>query len=245
MTDHPPLVSLSAIDEKRFGVKIAKASLVFEDIPKVMEFCSSNHVECLIARCPTNDIPAAQEMEGQDFLLMDTIAYYSYKLKGKPVPEDDSVLQVRPIRLGEEHIVKDIAAASFRGYSGHYHADSKLEKKKCDEVYTDWAYRSCLSPKIDNDMLAAESDGIIHGFAFIRVNSPSVGEGVLFGVSPSSQGKGIYRLLMIGGIRCCIKRGLDKMVVSTQITNVTVQKVWTRLGFELSHSYYTFHKWFS
>jgi hypothetical protein len=34
------------------------------------------------------------------------------------------------------------------------------------------------------------------------------------------------------------------MLISTQITNVAVQKVWTRLGFEPSRSYYTFHKWF-
>ena len=34
------------------------------------------------------------------------------------------------------------------------------------------------------------------------------------------------------------------MVLSTQVTNLAVQKVWSRLGFEPSRSYYTFHLWF-
>ncbi len=245
MTIHPPLVSLSAIDEKRFGVRTAKASLVFEDIPKVIEFCSSHHVECLIARCPTTDLPAAQEMERQGFLLMDTLVYYSCNLKGKPVPEDASGLYIRPVRKGEGHAVKDIAAESFRGYLGHYHADCRLDKKKCDEVYADWAYQLCLSTKVADEVLVVDSDNMIIGFAAMHINSPSEGEIVLNGVAPSSQGKGVYRWLMISAMKWCISQDIGKIIISTQVTNAAAQKVWTRLGFELSHSYYTFHKWFS
>jgi hypothetical protein len=36
---------------------------------------------------------------------------------------------------------------------------------------------------------------------------------------------------------------MARMVVSTQITNLAVQKVWVRQGFELTGSYYTFHLW--
>jgi len=35
-----------------------------------------------------------------------------------------------------------------------------------------------------------------------------------------------------------------RIVVSTQVTNVAVQKVGSRLGFEPSTSSYSFHKWF-
>jgi hypothetical protein len=42
----------------------------------------------------------------------------------------------------------------------------------------------------------------------------------------------------------CASRGAARMMVSTQINNVAVQKVWARLGFEPNYAYYTFHKWF-
>jgi hypothetical protein len=41
-----------------------------------------------------------------------------------------------------------------------------------------------------------------------------------------------------------LKQGFQQMLYSTQITNIAVQKVWVRLGAELDHAYYTFHKWF-
>jgi len=48
----------------------------------------------------------------------------------------------------------------------------------------------------------------------------------------------------LGALRWFEARGRSRMLISTQITNVAVQKVWIRLGFEPSKSYYTFHKWF-
>ena len=41
------------------------------------------------------------------------------------------------------------------------------------------------------------------------------------------------------------RQGATRVVYSTQIRNLAVQKVWVREGCEPSHSYLTFHKWFS
>ena len=183
-------------------------------------------------------------MERHGFFITDTLVYYSFFLKNKPIPEDAAGIRVRPVSPGEEFVVKDIAQGSFQGYRGHYHADPRLDRKKCDDVYTDWAYRSCFRGSLANEVMVAEYDSTPAGFATLRINSDSEGEGVLFGVAPVFQGKGIYRSLMIGGLTWCVSLGLDVMIVSTQIVNTAVQKVWTRLGFEPSHSYYTFHKWF-
>ncbi|MBZ0288565.1 MAG: GNAT family N-acetyltransferase, partial [Anaerolineae bacterium] len=63
-------------------------------------------------------------------------------------------------------------------------------------------------------------------------------------VDPALQGKGVGRGLMIGALLWFEARGIAKMLISTQVTNVASQKVWVRLGFEPSHAFYTFHKWF-
>ena len=91
----------------------------------------------------------------------------------------------------------------------------------------------------------AEFKGAIIAFATLRIVSPEEGEGVLFGVARAFQGQGIYRGLIINGMRWCASRGVLKMTVSTQITNIAVQKVWARLGFEPLSSFYTFHRWFT
>lgn len=245
MSPGSPDVSMSAIDEERFGIPIARApSVSLDTLPSVMDFCRANGVVMLIARCLATELRVVQAMEREGFLLMDTLPYYSRNLTKTPIPPDVGEMPVRPIRPGEEDDVKTVAAQSFRGYMGHYHMDDRLDRVKCDEVYTSWAYRSCVSRDVADEVLVADLDGAVVGFATLQLNSPEEGEGVLFGVAPSAQGRGIYRSFMVRGMEWCLSEKAERMVVSTQITNIAVQKVWTRLGFEPSQSYYTFHKWF-
>jgi len=238
-------VSLSAIDEERFGIRTARArGVTCELLPSIIAFCRANAVTLLIARCLVLELEAAQIMERDGFILMDTLVYYKRNLVQRPVPPDAGKVPVRPISLGEEEKVKAVATESFRGYFGHYHADERLDRAKCDEAYVSWAFRSCVSRDVADEVVVADSDGSIVGFATLRLSSAEEGEGVLFGVAPSAQRQGIFRSLMIGGMEWCLARGAARMVYSTQITNTAVQKVLVRLGFEPSHAYYTFHKWF-
>ena len=238
-------VYLSAIDEERFGIRTARATGVTRQLlPAVLDFCEANTVILLIARCPVLELEAAQLMERHGFILMDTLVYYSCSLVRKPVPPDVGRVPIRPIRPGEEAAVKAVAAEAFRGYFGHYHADDRLDRTKCDEAYVSWAFRSCISDDVADGVVVADSDGSLVGFATLRVNSAEEGEGVLFGVPPSAQGQGIFRSLVIGAMQWCLKRGAERMIYSTQIANTAVQKVLVRLGFEPLRAYYTFHKWF-
>ncbi len=242
-------IELSAIDEERFGVRTARASQVtLDNLPTVLDFCQANNVEFLIARCLVSELAAAQAMEKKGFILTDTLVYYARALTRMPVPSDTSEITVRPVRPGEEEQVRIVAARSFQGYFSHYHADPRLDRTKCDEVYASWAMRSCTSREVADEVLVAVDGGSILGFATLRINSQKSkeGEGVLFGVDPSAQWRRvyIYRSFMIRSMEWFLERGCTRQVMSTQITNTVVQKVWTQLGFEPSHAYYTFHKWF-
>lgn len=245
MDEHRRAVQLSAIDEERFGIKTARATdISIARLPEILDFCSGHDVALLIARCPVAELDAVQAMEARGFQLMDTLVYYAWSSARSPILADTGKATIRPIRQGEEAIVRDIAAESFRGYFGHYHADKRLDRQKCDDAYISWATRSCISRDVASDVLVADVGGAVSGFATLRLNSPCEGEGVLFGVVPAAQGQGIYRSFMIRAMEWVVAQGASRMVVSTQITNIAVQKVWTRVGFEPSHGYYTFHKWF-
>jgi GNAT superfamily N-acetyltransferase len=238
-------VAFSEIDSERFGVRIARAHIVSDNLSRVLDFCAAERIDMLIARCATSDLVAAQRLETNGFLLMDTLVYYSFDLTKKEIPKDPFEVRVRRLLPGDESEIPRVASAAFRGYMGHYHADPRLDSGQCDEAYRSWAERSCATPKAADEVLVAEIASKVAGFATLRLNSPQEVEGLLFAVAPESQGRGICRSFMIQSLHWCQAQGAKRMVISTQVTNVSMQKVWCRTGFEPSHSYYTFHKWFT
>lgn len=238
-------IELSQLDEARFGFRTARALNVREaDLPHIHQFCQEHDIRFCIVRCAMEELGAAQALEDTGFRLMDTLVYYQRDLHRTPIPSDTGHILIRPASAEDSAAIVAVAIESFQGYRGHYHADSHLDPDKCDQVYASWAERSVASRDVADQVLVAELDGRIAGFATLRLNSPDVGEGVLFGVARFAQGRGIYRSFMVRGMDWCAEQGRRVMIVSTQITNLAVQKVWVRIGFELSHAYYTFHKWF-
>ena len=237
--------SFSEIDSQRFGVRVARAQIVPENLLQVIRCCVEEKIDLLIARCATSDLATAQNMESRGFSLMDTLVYYRFDLARRTIPKDTAEFPVRSLRPGEEEQVRKLAAAAFRGYVGHYHADRRLDPRLCDEGYASWAERSCISKTAADEVLIAEDKGRVSGFATLRLNSPQEGEGLLYAVAPEWQKRGICPSLMIHSLHWCRSRGAQRMIISTQVGNVSMQKVWCRVGFEPSHSYYTFHKWFT
>lgn len=239
------VVELSAIDEERFGVRTAIVrSLACDDVDRVLQECRDEGVELLVARCPVSDLVTAQALERAGAGLMDTLVYYTRKLD-LPIPADTGSTTIRPVRRDTDApAVAAIAAEAFAGYTGHYHADPRLSQTACDAAYVSWAERSVLDPGVADEVLISEHDGRLVGFATLRINSPEEAEGVLFAVAPAAQGRGIYRSFMVRGLDWAVGTGAQTMVVSTQVQNVAVQKVWVRVGFEPAYAAYTFHKWF-
>ncbi|MFA5323853.1 MAG: GNAT family N-acetyltransferase [Smithella sp.] len=237
-------VFISDIDKERFGFKTARVvGLTSRSLPFVLDFCIREKVELLMARSNMSDLDAAQSMEKQGFLLMDTLVYYNLNLVKQAVPVDNGVVLVRPILVGEEEEMLSVARASFRGYYGHYHTDPRLDNSKCDEAYADWARKAYASRQPEN-FLVGEINGKIVSFGVLRTNSPEEGEMFLGGIHPDFQGRGIYHSFLCKGMEWCLAKKAGKMVISTQLKNISVQKVLVKFGFEISGGYYTYHKWF-
>lgn len=244
MSGSPP-IAVSQLDTERFGVRIARASAVTADrLPALDDFCRRHAVRMLVARCPATDLAAVQAMERAGFQLMDTLLYYQRDLTRQPFPDVPRNIPVRPARPNEADAVRDVAAAAFRDYYGHYHADPRLDRAACDAAYVDWAHRSCLSRDVADEVLVAVRDGAVAGFATLKWNSSEEGDGVLFAVHPSAQGRGIYTSFVLHAMEWFAARGGTRMVISTQVTNIAVQRSWALLGFAPSHAFYTLHRWF-
>lgn len=238
-------ITLSAIDEARFGIRMARALNVSQaDLEPMLAYCRQHQVRLLIARCAAADLAAAQALEAHGFRLMDTLVHYARDLQRTPIPALPEGLTVRPVRTDEADSVGRLAARAFHGYLGHYHADERLDRQRADEVYISWAQRSCAALDAANAVLVAERDGQLAGFVTLRLVSAGAAEVPLYGVDPAFQRQGVGRALLICGLEWGLERGASTLHIATQITNTASQKVWVRLGFEPTHAHYTFHKWF-
>lgn len=238
-------VDLSPDDTKRFGVPSAKAYISRpEEVDAVLAFCRRNTVQLLIVRCPAEEIEIAHLLERQGMQLMDTLVFFSLGLGQWSPPELPSGVATRTLRADEIDIVARIAEEAYRGYLGHYHSDPRLDRQACDALYVDWSVRLCQPAEYPNMVLLATVDGDPAGYMAFRWRRGEDGEAVLGGVIASARRRGVYRALLASGLTWLQEQGAEAATVSSQISNVAVQKVWTRLGFEPHHSLYTFHGWF-
>lgn len=241
-------IEISDLDTKRFNIPVAKVTDITKlKLTEVNNYCKKHEIQLLIARISTNDISFAQKMESDNYKIMDTIVYYKFNYTKKDPPHFAPYDSIKNISGNQSYACKvsEIAQQSFFGYFGHYHADNNLEKSVCDELYVDWARRSCLDIKVADAVLAKFDNDIITGFVTLKIISDNTGELILSGVSPSFQKRGVYQTLIYSGMEWLNNKGLNNIILSTQINNIAVQKVWARLGFEMDHSFYTFHKWFT
>lgn len=237
-------VGISALDSARFGIRVARASLLrLEDLPLVLNFCAQQDVRLLIARCSTSDLPTAQALEQHGFFLTDTLVYFRRDLQRPPLPPLRP-LKIRPATEADAPAVGKIAQQAFRGYDSHYHADPRLDRAACDALYVDWAERSCREPAVADTVLLAEVENQVAGFLTLKTISATEADGRLYAVLPALQGQGIGQALLITALHWCQEHGLQAMVISTQITNIASQVSWVRVGFIPYQSFYTFHKWF-
>jgi len=175
---------------------------------------------------------------------MDTLVYYSIDLSKKPIPADTGKVPMRNAVKSDEQYIREVANEAFVGYFGHYHADKRLDRKKCDETYTSLACRSCVLPDVADQVYVAEMDGAIVGFAAFKFNSAEEGEGVLTGLLPRAQGKGIHRSFIIKGLEWFKSQGRTKISRTDADYQYFVPESLLRLGFEPYRFFYTFHKWF-
>jgi GNAT superfamily N-acetyltransferase len=236
-------VSLSALDAERFGIVVAKApSITAASLSGTLQFCREHAVEMLIARCRCDDLAAAQSIEEAGGRLMDTLVHYASALD-RPIAREPGGPVVRPLQRGDTEGVVRVARACFRDYRGHYHADPLLDPRRCDDVYVSWAERSCEDKAAASAVLVAERNGGVAGFLTLQAGADGH-EIVLNGVDPDHQRHGLYRALVLAAREQARAEGARRLTVSTQLTNIAVQRIWTRLGFEPRFSQYTFHLWF-
>ena len=177
----------------------------------------------MIARVSTNEISVAQDLEKLGHRLMDTLVYYKFDYAKKPAPQNVTPFVIRNVSGNIDYAleVSSVAGEAFAGYFGHYHADSKLDRKVSDSIYSDWAYRSTIDSSVANAVLGAFIEDKITGFITLRITRKDTASwhSMVFLRFQT----GLYRALVLSGMEWHTSQD-GPIFVSTQINNISVQK---------------------
>jgi GNAT superfamily N-acetyltransferase len=239
------IVKLSSLDQERFGIVTAKTDQVnTENIDGILEFCAKNDVQLLIARCPSEDMSTVHALQKNGFLLMETLLHFKMDLTNYIPKEYHGDITTRLITPEDIPEVVKIAREAFSSYYGHYHADPRLDPVKATEVYSSWAERCCTEPGVVDYVFVIELEDKIVGFRAFRFISPHQGEFVLAGISPAVRRRGVFKATSNLGFEWCKSIGVTELRTSTHLLNIAIQNTCTQMGYKLSDSLYTFHKWF-
>lgn len=232
-------MELSAIDSSRFGIPIGRALLATpEDAVAAVDDGRRAGAAMLILRVDVVEASSVHAVEAAGGRLCDTLVYYERHAGDAEQPEG-----VRSATAHDAEAVADVAALSFADYSGHYHADPRLDRGAAGAVYVDWARRSILDASIADRAWVALEAGHVVGFLTWRRSSADRGEIVLNAVHPSARRRGHYSRLLQTALAHTASAGIDTCMVSTHLANWPVQRAWARAGFRPLRGLHTFHLW--
>lgn len=232
-------------ERARFGVDMVRVVVglgTSEDraAADVMAVLSSlGRPEVVVARWPSEmvGLPAVLADHGGVVVPADTLVYWAAEAAALArVAVDPSVQEGRP-SLDDVTVV---TRESFARYPNHYAANPLLDRDLATAGYVEWAQRSFTADPAS--VLAISVDGRVVGVA--TTTAPHSGadhEILLAGLLPGAQGHGWYQGLLAAVGQRALADGAQRVVISTQASNVRVQRAWVRGGFAPVAAFTTAH----
>jgi hypothetical protein len=185
----PAPAALSPLDAKRFGVVVARAHAVSANqVPDILAFCERHDVELLIARCDEADPETLRALVDAGLTVRDTQVTYR-----APLDAAASAPEIRTASWADRDAVAAVARRCFADFPSHYHADPRLPRRACRELYVDWALRSLASEEGDT-VFVVEHEGRIVAFSSFTQSGDTVRWG-LAATDPDARGR--YQVMIL------------------------------------------------
>jgi hypothetical protein len=233
----------STLESNRFHLNIHRANNESIDIQEIDSYISQNNVDVLILRVPVGTKASQHLLYNKKFQVLhaDTLVYYETKLQNNVIGSLKNDLEFIILDHSNIQSSNEIIPIIFDGYTNHYFSNPVFEKKLILEGYTEWA-QSFTEAKDGKISWLVQSNKTNIAFATCQFNAiTNTCEGILYGVHPDHNGKGIYSDIIRFTLQYFKNKNFDKMIVSTQIQNFAVQKSWVNNHFFLTNAFDTFH----
>lgn len=235
-------IKFSEKESSRFNLNVHRGNLNELNVSELKKYIISNNVDILILRLPSFTISTHAKLNslGFDIIHADSLVYYKANLETIKINFLKNNLNFIQIDNTNINILDDIIPIIFDNYQNHYFSNPFINKKKILEGYIEWAKSYSNNEKGISWLVYYENE--VAGFATCSLNEQEKKcEGILLGVMPNFSGRGIYTDIIRFTQKFFKEKGYTKMLISTQLQNITVQKVWIREGFIIDYSYETYH----
>lgn len=235
------IASDSPSESARFQRRVRRYELAGVDAQPLLSAIASDDAELAIIRIPTDRTDVMRQLQavGDELILGDCLVIYSRDNKKLGLPGAlRNQLQFRYATADDGALLDSMTEVIFEGYRNHYTSNPRLAAFGLTDGYKEWT-RSYVGMN-ERRCLLAELDGEVCAYATVRFSADET-EGVLYGVMPKYQGQGVYRDIIRATLARFMEAGSPQTIVSTQIDNRAVQKVWATEGFSLAGSQYTLH----
>lgn len=247
-----PQVTPSPLDGDRFGLAVARLAVPpATDVSAVRRALdAADGWDLLISRCEADDVAVAAALEATGGRLMDVHVTFGRSLGSADSSEPSEPAAHDGVRIevatsDDADAVSALFREAFAGYSGHYHADPRLDDVACTEIYADWSGRLVRAGRPDVRTLVARSPGgdILGASLLQHEPGRAEAEGVLDAVHPAVRRRGLYGLLGRHRVAAAARSGASTLTVSTHLQNLGTCRNLERLGFTLHRAQLTFHTW--
>ena len=235
----------SPLESDRFRLRVFRWRGHRLDARELAPAIYAARADMVILRLPSEHASDANRMTafGLHPQYADTLVYQEVALhQGETSTCRNQDLSFSRAQNEDAMSLANLVRACFTGYRSHYANNPALDQTAVLEGYVEWAMQHVSDEHALLQTWLVKRDNAIVGFAACRENADAnEAEIVLNGVHPDHAGRGVYSELVHFVRRQYAARGRKRLLISTQITNRAVQKVWARQGFHLHASWTTFH----
>lgn len=242
----PPLLHLSSADTARFGLRIARMVAYDDrdDSDQIALEIEDNSFDFLIFRVPAGCRKLIHGMvrRGLTPTHADTLVYYRMSLAEWVAPATHNDYARFHIASAEDSIgIQTVANHGFANYKSHYDASPRLDPQLVQQGYVEWSTAYLDGGDTRFTCVAKRLNEVVGFLACTMDQEKQNCEVALNAVAPNHEGHGIYTQGLAAVMQTAKQRGMTSLVISTQVWNYRVQRVWARTGLELFQAYDTYH----
>lgn len=234
-------VSDSPLEQRRFGVTVGRV-VVGNDTPPattaaaLAEALHGASHDVLVVRWPSERVALAATVasSGRIVLPADVLTYWEVAAEdlARVALRDGGALRVDRgsdrAADGIESLVS-VVESSFAAYGNHYTANPAFDPELALAGYVEWA-RTAFERHPDDACFLIDGATPIGVATLSEDRERGDLEVELAGLVPGSQGRGLYGHLLRAVGDEALRRGLGRVIISTQAHNVRVQRAWAGLG---------------
>jgi len=230
------IVRDSPVETDRFGCSIARVTIGPGpvDVDPLLAVIEDLSADVLVARYDAArfELAGILARSRRTMVPAGTLVYWDKPVAVAAPPESSRLQVLAADTLDLETVstlIRGIVRASFRDYGNHYSANPLLDRSAALAGYEDWAVRTLNGDP--GSVLVMIDGGEPIGMATLEPSTDGNHlEILLAGLVPAAQGKRLYGALLDGCERAAVARGAQRVVISTQVHNVRVQRAWARHG---------------